>query len=194
VLPEVLGKWSKNRMGITCGVHGPGQVMVKALDGFADAIGGFLGGIPGAPRMLFLVFIESLQLALDLRFDRPGLAFIVEDGFQLLLFAAQGPCCVGVVESEAALLNDGVVRYRDGFSGGRVHDFGGSVGLVADGLTPQCQGNGVDRFGGWVQQEVRDVGQTLLVFQDGVLAGKGELPIAMTAAEAVGRDCQSMSR
>src|SRR6266850_7215467 len=91
VLPEVLGRWPKNGMGVAGGIHGTGQPVVKALDGFADGVGGLLGGIPGAPRMLFLVLVNGLQLALDLRFDRPGLAFVIEDGFQFLFFAAQGP-------------------------------------------------------------------------------------------------------
>src|SRR5258705_1672816 len=91
VMPEVLGKWVENRMGVAEGVHGAGQVMVKALDGFSDRVSGFLGGVTSPPRIVFLVLVNRLQFALDLGLDRPELGFVVEDGFQLLLLAPERP-------------------------------------------------------------------------------------------------------
>lgn len=48
---------------------------------------------------------------------------------------------------------------------------------------PGCEIEGVNGFGGWIQQEVGDVGCAYLMFECGLATVEGEFPKACAFAE-----------
>lgn len=59
---------------------------MKAGDCFADGVGGTLGIAAGAFAVLFLELDNGFEFAESFLFDGLGFVFVVEDGFEFLLF------------------------------------------------------------------------------------------------------------
>jgi hypothetical protein len=60
VLSEVLGEGAEDRVGVAGKIRGGAQVLVKAFDGFADGVGGFLGAVPDTRSPGGFIGIEFL--------------------------------------------------------------------------------------------------------------------------------------
>ncbi len=177
-------------MGAGVGVEGGGQVPVEAVDGHADGANAFLGAVPGSGGVLFLVTVELDEFALGLEFDRSDGVFVLKQGFEEVLAVQDIAHRLGCVQAETALLDSGVAAQGGGSAGVEVENLGNAEVFAVEAGDPGGEVEGVDGFGGRVQEEVGDVIGALLVFEDGVLALEGEFPEAKSLAQRVlGRWC-----
>ena len=117
----MVREWAKDRMRPALWINRGGQITVQALNRHAHGPHGFLGLVHNLRRPHLLPFIQFCQFALDFGFDGFGGVFVVEDGFEFELFAAQGGHGGGVVQCEVSLLQDGVAGQDYVFAGGWVY-------------------------------------------------------------------------
>ena len=106
MIVKMPGKGLEHRVGSALGVSRPGQVRVETLDGHADSPDALLGTVPAAPGVLAQEIGNLLQLTPRLGLDRLDFPLVFEHRRQLALLAPQPPDGLGVVQPEAALLND----------------------------------------------------------------------------------------
>ena len=133
--------------------------------------------------MLFLELSDFLQVAEGFGFYWFGFIFVVEDGFEFFFFAEKGAHGFGVVESQAALLDSGMARRRCGFACEWISDLGKAELLAIDFRDPGGEIEGVNRLFRRVVEKVRDVQDSLFVFEDGFAAVECEMPDSEAFAE-----------
>jgi len=191
VFLHVVGKGPKHRVWIALRVNGAGQALVKASNGHPHSADGFLGDVRDRSLIgfVFLVGINFFELALHFSFDRFGGVVVFEDGFELFDLPSQWREAVSFVCAEAALDN-GVAFETFRNPSGRVLDqrltgFFGSLPEKLISLEFECQG--VDGFGGRVEEEVGDVKCALLVVEDCALAVEVQAPEAEVVADGAAR-------
>ena len=174
-------------MRLSARVQGVGEALMEAGDCPADGPDGLLGIILNPAEMFALEVVDVLDLLTRLRPGHFALVRVVHEGLKLPASAPQTAGGFGVVQAQVPLLNGGIALDDHGLGGGRVEDFGGRVSGRVGWAGPEGQGESVDGLLWWVEQEVRNVIDALLVFEDGLLAREGEVPKAEALAQGIQR-------
>ena len=100
------GEWAKYWMRISSGVKRFFQVDMEMADRLSNGPDRFLRLIEDPRRAFLLPGVKLCQLPPYLGFDGFRSVFVVKDGFEFELFAAQGRDGIFVIEGEVSLLED----------------------------------------------------------------------------------------
>ena len=158
---------------------------MQPFDCAGDGVGGFLCRGASGPGIFLLVSVNGFKIAKGFFPDRFAGGFVVDEDFEFALPAAEGPFRFGIVETQAALLENGIFRESDSLPIFHVSDFGCTDRFACCDGGLHCQSKTVDGLVWRVQEQMGDIVRALLMFEEGVLAVEGDLPHAEAAAEFV---------
>lgn len=171
----MLGKRPEDGFRRAIGAGGGGEVVVEAVQGASDGIGGFACGVADVLGVLLFIVVKVDEFAGGFGFDGFDLGVVIEDGFEFALLAEDGAHGLGLVEFEAAFVERGGGIGGHELAGIGVGEFE-RAGLAARGADSSGEVEGVDGFGARMGEEVGDVIEALLVFEDGAATVEGEFP------------------
>jgi len=95
---EVGGEGAEDGVRVSAPVDGGEEAAMETDDGHADGAHGALSAVLTATAVLPLKFGDGLQFAKGFLLDGFGFVFVVEDGFQFLLFAQEDAEGLGIIQ------------------------------------------------------------------------------------------------